>query len=47
MKAESQCDHFINKSIRELNLEYLTRADKQYYSKFNKHSKNTAELFET
>jgi hypothetical protein len=37
---------FLNKAIREINLEYLDRANKTYKLKTNKNSKNAKELFD-
>ncbi len=42
---DSSCINYINKAIRELNLEYIEKADKKYFEKYWKHSKNAKELY--
>ncbi len=37
---------YIRKSIRELNLYYIEQADKKYFKKYQKHSKDARELYD-
>ena len=37
---ETKCSNYINKSIREFNLEYIELANKKYFSEKGKNSKN-------
>ncbi len=44
--SDTSCWNYLNKSIRELNLEYIEKADKKYFQKYWKHSKNAKELYQ-
>lgn len=43
---ETKCSNYINKSIREFNLEYIELANKKYFSEKGKNSKNAKQLFD-
>jgi len=43
---ESKCPNYINKAIRELNLEYIYNINKIYFEKNWKNSKNAKQLFD-
>lgn len=40
------CDNYINKAIRELNLQYIENANKKYFDKNKQNAKNAKELFD-
>ena len=42
---ESKCANYINKAVREINLEYIELANKKYFSEKNKNSINAKQLF--
>jgi hypothetical protein len=44
--ANTSCADYINKSTRELNLEYIERADKKYFEKNGEHSATAKQLFD-
>ena len=41
---DTKCWNYLNKAIRELNLEYIEKADELYFKKYNKHSLDASEL---
>lgn len=43
---ESKCPNYLNKAIRELNLEYIENANEIYYKKNNKNSINAKKLYD-
>lgn len=44
--SDTKCSNYVNKSIRELNLEYVERADKKFASEKWKHSLSAKELYD-
>ncbi|MDP2091249.1 MAG: hypothetical protein Q8K30_06665 [Candidatus Gracilibacteria bacterium] len=44
--SDTKCHNYINKAIRELNLEYIERAEARYFKDKSKHSLSAKELFE-
>ena len=46
LTEESKCPNYINKAIREFNLDYIETANKKYFSEKGKNSKNAKQLFD-
>lgn len=46
LQTELNCVNYINKSVRELNLAYIEKADSIYFEKNKKHSENAKQLFD-
>jgi hypothetical protein len=44
--SDTTCWNYLNKAIRELNLEYIENADEKYLNEKWTHSKNAKELFD-
>jgi len=44
--SDAACWNYLNKAIRELNLDYIEIADKKYFKKYWKHSKNAKILLD-
>ena len=46
LKSDSDCENYINKAIRELNLYYVEQANKKYLKDTWKNAKNAKELYD-
>ncbi len=46
LQTELNCINYINKSVRELNLAYIEKADSIYFEKNKNHSENAKQLFD-